>query len=237
MRFLDTTCGASGPGRGCPRTTTCRRDGTIVDVEVTADDVDLGGRACRVCLCQDVTERNRATAELLAAREELRARAEERYRLLFEHNPQPMIVYDRDDASDRRRLRRARRDATALARGVPRDDDPRPRPATSTATAADFLAATPALRGEPPGRSSRARRRHRCKDGTIIDVEVTSDDVMLGGRECRVALCLDVTRAQPGRGGARGRARRGGRGVAHEVRVPRQHEPRDPHADERRDRA
>ena len=42
----------------------------------------------------------------------------------------------------------------------------------------------------------RARpRRHLCKDGSILDVEVTSDDLMLGGRHCRVCLCLDVATA------------------------------------------
>ena len=46
-----------------------------------------------------------------------------------------------------------------------------------------------------------------------------------------------VHRAPPRRAGARDRARRGARGGAAEVRVRGQHEPRDPHADERRARA
>jgi signal transduction histidine kinase/CheY-like chemotaxis protein len=47
-----------------------RKDGTIIDVEVTSDDLVLHGRECRVCLCQDVMERNRASAELALARDE-----------------------------------------------------------------------------------------------------------------------------------------------------------------------
>ncbi|MGD0198551.1 MAG: ATP-binding protein [Solirubrobacteraceae bacterium] len=45
------------------------KDGTIVDVEVSSDDVTVGGRACRLILCHDVTERNKATAELAVARD------------------------------------------------------------------------------------------------------------------------------------------------------------------------
>ena len=50
------------------------------------------------------------------------------------------------------------------------------------------------------------------------------------------AFLRDITERKRRRGGARAGARRGARGVAAEVRVPGQHEPRDPHADERRDR-
>ena len=46
------------------------RDGTIVDVEITANDVVIDGSACRIVLSQDVTERNRAAAELAAARDQ-----------------------------------------------------------------------------------------------------------------------------------------------------------------------
>jgi PAS domain S-box-containing protein len=46
------------------------KDGTIVDIEVSSDDVVLRGRRLRMALCQDVTVRNRATAELAIARDE-----------------------------------------------------------------------------------------------------------------------------------------------------------------------
>ena len=39
-------------------------------MEVTSDDLVLGGRECRVCLCLDVTERNRVNAELAFARDQ-----------------------------------------------------------------------------------------------------------------------------------------------------------------------
>jgi PAS domain S-box-containing protein len=46
------------------------KDGTIIDVEVTSGDLVLDGRPCRIVLSQNVTERNRALAELAVARDE-----------------------------------------------------------------------------------------------------------------------------------------------------------------------
>ena len=69
------------------------KDGRIIDIDMIGDDLEIGGRACRILLCQDVTERNRATAELVQAREQL-ARTAAEHQLLFERNPQPLLVYD-----------------------------------------------------------------------------------------------------------------------------------------------
>jgi PAS domain S-box-containing protein len=45
------------------------KDGTIVEVEVTSNDVTIDGRECRISSAQDVTGRNRAAAELAIARD------------------------------------------------------------------------------------------------------------------------------------------------------------------------
>jgi PAS domain S-box-containing protein len=45
------------------------KDGSIADVEVTSNDVTVDGRACRLTSTNDVTERNRVSAELAAARD------------------------------------------------------------------------------------------------------------------------------------------------------------------------
>ena len=112
------------------------------------------------------------------------------HRLLFEHNPLPMMVYERET------LRViAVSDAAVVAYGYSREE-------FVTLTLRDL---TPAedlelmdaffeanLTGERPGRVSGARR-HRRKDGSIIDVEITGDDLELGGRGCRIVLCQNVT--------------------------------------------
>ena len=55
----------------------------------------------------------------------------------------------------------------------------------------------PQLRGTPVpsggGRSHAGADRHRKKDGTIIVVEVDSDDVLIDGRPARIVLANDVT--------------------------------------------
>jgi PAS domain S-box-containing protein len=45
------------------------KDGTVVDVEVASHDAVVSGRPWRLMLCQDVTARNKATAELAIARD------------------------------------------------------------------------------------------------------------------------------------------------------------------------
>jgi PAS domain S-box-containing protein len=166
-----------------------RKDGTVIDVEISGDDLDLAGRPCRIVLFQDVTERNRATAELLAAREELSARAEE-HRLLFEHNPQPLLVFDCETLQIV-----AVSAATIESTGWTREEfisktvldiaPPEEHPGML-----EYVAAS--LRGESFGVQHARPRRHLCKDGSILDVEVTSDDVVINGRRCRVCLCQDV---------------------------------------------
>jgi two-component system sensor histidine kinase/response regulator len=165
------------------------KDGTIIDVDITGDDLEFDGRGCRIVLCQDVTERNRAMAELVQAREQLSKRAEE-HRLLFERNPQPMLAYDCET------LRIvAVSDASIANTGYAREE-------FLTMTLLDIapeedhaamLEYARANLGKRVGLLHARPRRHRRKDGTIIDVEVTSDDLVLRGRECRVCLCQDVT--------------------------------------------
>ena len=176
-----------GPREGARRHR--RKDGTVIDVEISGDDLDLAGRPCRIVLFHDVTERNRATAELLAAREELSARAEE-HRLLFEHNPQPLVVFDCKTLQIV-----AVSAATIESTGWTREEflsktlldiaPPEEHPGML-----EYVAAS--VRGESFGYQRARPRRHVCKDGSILDVEVTSDDVVINGRRCRVCLCQDV---------------------------------------------
>jgi len=70
LRHLEVEGRLTRSGYSGPRQTRHQyKDGTIIDVEVSGDDVTLGGRKCRIVLCQDVTERNKATQELAVARD------------------------------------------------------------------------------------------------------------------------------------------------------------------------
>jgi PAS domain S-box-containing protein len=110
--------------------------------------------------------------------------SEERSALLFSRNPMPVLAYDRSTLQIV-----AASDAMSAKYGYSPDElysmtikDLRPPDDVPQLDPAIFLAEVSAL-----------PVRHRLKDGTIIDVEVTSNNVNLDGRECRIALYADVT--------------------------------------------
>jgi PAS domain S-box-containing protein len=189
-RFLETTIGGEHPGLVQAKPWRhSYKDGTIIDVEVSSNDLDLDGRHCRILLCQNVTERNRASAELALAREQLRA-SERQHRMLFEHNPQPVWVYDRNTLEIV-----AASDTAVASYGYSREElrsltskDLRP-----PEDVASYLTYLQTATGKKRLGVAAQPHRHQYKDGTIIDVEVTSDDLVLDGRECRMAICQNVT--------------------------------------------
>jgi PAS domain S-box-containing protein len=132
--------------------------------------------------------------EVRGALEESRAQlhsSERQYRTLFDHNPAPMMAYDRKTYDIV-----AVSSATVETYGYSRDE-------LLSMNMADITAPVdgPAVR-ERTAAGARVRQsgyagarlwHHIYKDGTIIDVEITSDDVTIDGRECRLLLCIDVT--------------------------------------------
>jgi two-component system, cell cycle sensor histidine kinase and response regulator CckA len=114
--------------------------------------------------------------------------SEERYRLLFEANPLPMWVYD---AETLRFL--AVNEAAIRHYGYTRSEflamtiaDIRPREDV------EALLADLRERGGP-GSPAPGTWRHRKKDGTQIDVEITAGSVQFEGRPAALVLSHDVT--------------------------------------------
>ena len=114
--------------------------------------------------------------------------AEQRYRLLFENNPQPMWVFDVETLQFL-----AVNDAAVRHYGYTRDEflgmtimDIRP-PEEETATR---------LSGSERGAGGReqvAITQHQRKDGTVIDVEITSHEVPTGAGRARLVQITDVS--------------------------------------------
>jgi len=129
---------------------------------------------------------------LYLARERLRS-SEDRYRLLFERNPQPVVAYDRQTLQIV-----AVSDAVLASYGYSHEE-------CMSMTIEDLVpsADVPALRahlarpaqGGPDSAPAFAgfSGRHQHKDGAIIDMEVTSESLDLDGRDCAIAFCHDIT--------------------------------------------
>jgi PAS domain S-box-containing protein len=156
-----------------------RRDGSCVDVEVSGSVISYGGREIICTVVRDITERKQAEAELRAS--------EERYRLLFKHNPHPMWVYDLETLEFI-----AVNQAAVQHYGYTRDE-------FLNMTVADI---------RPPQKLPRLLEnispvdvgiefagvwQHQKKDGTIIDVEITSYALVFDSRNAELVLAHDVT--------------------------------------------
>ena len=119
--------------------------------------------------------------------EEALRKSEAQYRLLFESNPQPMWVYDLETL---RFL--AVNDAAIRHYGYSRIQflemtlkDIRP------AEDVDLLSAY--LASDSPERHHAGEWRHRKKDGSLINVEITSNRLTFAGRPAEFVLIHDVT--------------------------------------------
>jgi PAS domain S-box-containing protein len=140
-------------------------------------------------IARDVTAQIEAEQALAASREQLRA-SERQYRLVFEHNPQPSFVYDRET------LRIVVVSNAAIAcYGYSREEF-LSMTIRDLAPDEDLAELDKYIETAPHGALRGLVRRawlHRYRDGSLVDVEVTSDDIVLDGRACRIVLCQDVT--------------------------------------------
>jgi PAS domain S-box-containing protein len=180
QRLTETAQSPSGPGRFGLEHRVVRPDGSIRWLNVHMQVSFAQGRPYRaVVLTADVTDR-RLTEEALRS-------SEARYRLMFESNPHPMWVFDVDS------LRvMAVNDAAVNAYGYSRDE-------FLEMTILDFRPPEDVPQLESliaqlqPGPSRSLLWRHRRKDGTVFNVDVSSHDLPGEAGRSRLVLALDVT--------------------------------------------
>ncbi len=113
--------------------------------------------------------------------------SEHRYRLIFENNPQPMWVFDVEtyrflDVNDAaiRHYGYGRDEFLSMTILDIHQPDDRPR-------------LREAISGEVRSFDVLAAFRHQRKDGSLIDVDVTSHEVDFDGKAARVAVSQDIT--------------------------------------------
>jgi PAS domain S-box-containing protein len=141
-------------------------------------------------ITRDITAQVTAEAELSANGEALRAR-EAMHRVMFEQNPHATCVYNRETLQIV-----AINNAAVATYGYSREE-------FSAMTIIDLLpgadvaphrGSVDAWQGPAePGLRTRDPQRHRCKDGTTVEVEVTSNNVFIDGRQCRIISSQNVT--------------------------------------------
>jgi diguanylate cyclase (GGDEF)-like protein/PAS domain S-box-containing protein len=155
-------------------------EGARVDVLAASSFLrdDEGTPVGVVYVANDFTERKRAEQAL--------RESEHRYRTLFEMNPLPMWVYDPDTLTFT-----AVNDAAVSHYGFSREEfmgmtirDIRPPE--------EVPVMMEALNGLDERKGPRLFR-HRKRNGTLIDVDVTSFEFVSGGRRARMVIAQDIT--------------------------------------------
>src|SRR5713226_748056 len=157
------------------------KDGREFDIEDSAAPIltDAGEGFGVVLVFRDITERKLA--------EETLRQSQERYHLLFDSIPHPIWVYDLKtlaildvNHSAVRNYGYSREEFLSLTIKDIRPPEDVPALLESAATA-------------PPDTESNSVWKHRKKDGSLIDVEITSHPLIYGSGDARLVVATDIT--------------------------------------------
>lgn len=176
------------------------KDGTILWVNLTAAVVrdEHGDPQHYITMMKDISERKRAEEEVRQLNQSLEQRvqertgellaAEERYRMLFDRNPEPMWVFDSETLAFLEVNQ-----ATVSHYGYSREEFLR-MTLKDIRSVNDVAALVEDVKRLRNGSDEHQRLwKHRKKDGTIIDVSITANEFDWKGKPARLVLAIDVT--------------------------------------------
>jgi len=156
-----------------------RADGTLFEMEITPARMLFQGKTARQAILRDITDRRRAEQAL--------RESEERYRLLFENNPQPMWVYDRETQAFL-----AVNEAACRHYGYSREEFLRMQ-IQELGPSAHVSALPESFESETREFHWAGVWKHRKKDRATIDVQIASHPMNFAGRDAQLILSNDVT--------------------------------------------
>jgi two-component system, sensor histidine kinase and response regulator len=159
------------------------KDGRLIDVSLTVSPIRdaLGQVTAASVIAHDITEHKRV--------EESPREREARFRLLFDHNPLPMVVCDREtlrflEVNDAFVRHYGYSREELLAMPIMDLHAPEDRPIFKQYLESDSQRGT--IRESGPW-------RHRLKDGRIIDVQTTGHLLEWNNRKATLVVAQDVT--------------------------------------------
>ncbi|MGD8353795.1 MAG: PAS domain S-box protein, partial [Pseudomonadota bacterium] len=156
-----------------------KKDGTVIDVEITSGDFPFMDKPARLVLCHDVTEKIRIQKAL--------EEREEQYRHLFEHNPMPMFIIEPETLRiinvNMATLNRYGYDKKEILKMTLRDIRP-PEDVEGTVQRIKSMTGPVVKYGVS---------RHLTKDGELMFMDISSHEIQYEGKKARLALCSEIT--------------------------------------------
>ena len=164
-----------------------RRDGEVVFVEATSTSITHDNRPAFAVVVRNITTQLHEQEERRGVERSLQL-SEERYRLLFEGSPMSILLFDP------RTLRILDANGAAVSLYGYERDELRGMTLTALKTHEDEeLHRGVAEINATGARLWRGIKKHRRKDGAVIDVEMVSHTVIVDGRPAVMSLGSDVT--------------------------------------------
>ena len=154
-----------------------KKDGSTNWVEIYGNAVSIGGEPAIIGSMIDITERKEAEDELKSS--------EQKYKLLFDSNPMPLWMIDKDN-----RKVIAVNDAAAKHYGYTKEelinlDTKVLRPTEDSKNQFD------GYKYEADGELGVVR--HLKKDGTVMFVQIVAHDIVFEGKHVRLSMTNDIT--------------------------------------------